>query len=335
MHESFGARMRHHRERQGISIATIAQQTKVKASLIEALERDDISQWPSGIFRRAYVRSYAQVIGLDADLIARQFLEIHPEPEEPIELPPEPPARLRSLVGSALGSLSLRRRGARVERQPEPPAEGTSGRTMEAEPPAPAPPPPAPDPVVAPVLTPAPGVSRIKSNVDLMAAARLCTELGRISDASALPPLLREAARIVEARGLIVWLWDDVAGELRPAAAHGYSDKLLQQLAGVKRDADNPTAHAFRTGRPRAVAGSDEVSAALVVPVITAEGCTGALAFELPAGREQMTSVRAVATVFAAMLALLTGSAMSAQTTGEPPGDAAAGAFDERARRVE
>jgi cytoskeletal protein RodZ len=81
MPESFGARLRRTREEQQIALVTIAQQTKIKLSLLEGLERDDVSQWPSGIFRRAYIRAYAQSIGLNPDVIVREFSEMHPEPE--------------------------------------------------------------------------------------------------------------------------------------------------------------------------------------------------------------------------------------------------------------
>ena len=49
MPESFGARLRQHRESQGIDLFTIAERTKIKLPLLEALERDDVSGWPSGI----------------------------------------------------------------------------------------------------------------------------------------------------------------------------------------------------------------------------------------------------------------------------------------------
>ena len=64
--ESFGARLRQRRERQHIALSTIAEQTKIKLSLLEALERDDVSHWPSGIFRRAFIRAYAHAIGCGA-----------------------------------------------------------------------------------------------------------------------------------------------------------------------------------------------------------------------------------------------------------------------------
>jgi len=86
MTESFGARLRRQRERQQVCIADIAARTKIKASLFEAIERDDASRWPSGIFRRSFMRAYAGAIGLDADATVREFLEQFPDPAAPAAL---------------------------------------------------------------------------------------------------------------------------------------------------------------------------------------------------------------------------------------------------------
>ncbi len=80
MPDSFGARLRQRREERQIDLIAISEQSKIKLALLEGLERDDVSHWPSGIFRRAYIRAYAQAIGLDADAILREFLEAHPDP---------------------------------------------------------------------------------------------------------------------------------------------------------------------------------------------------------------------------------------------------------------
>jgi transcriptional regulator with XRE-family HTH domain len=82
MDPSFGARLRLQREHKHIALAAIAADTKIKLSLLEGLERDDLSYWPDGIFRRAYVRSYAKAIGLDPETVVREFLEIHPQPTD-------------------------------------------------------------------------------------------------------------------------------------------------------------------------------------------------------------------------------------------------------------
>ena len=79
---AFGPRLRHERERRQIDLKTIANDTKISRSLLEALERDDVSRWPTGIFRRAFIRSYAEAIGLNADEIVREFAERFPDPTE-------------------------------------------------------------------------------------------------------------------------------------------------------------------------------------------------------------------------------------------------------------
>src|SRR5678815_5105888 len=85
MPESFGSRLRQQREEKQIDLIAIAGQTKIKLALLEGLERDDVSHWPSGIFRRAYIRTYAQMIGLDPDVTLREFLEVYPEPVDVLD----------------------------------------------------------------------------------------------------------------------------------------------------------------------------------------------------------------------------------------------------------
>ena len=130
MSESLGARLRQRREERQIDLIAIAEQTKIKLGLLEALERDDVSHWPSGIFRRAYVRTYAQFLSLDPDLVLREFLEVHPDPDDLFPAlatvvddqsrrSSGPPTRLRTIVDSAIGSLARLRRPAAGD-QPAP-----------------------------------------------------------------------------------------------------------------------------------------------------------------------------------------------------------------------
>ena len=132
MPDSFGARLRERREQQQVALTTIAEQTKIKVSLLEALERDDVSHWPSGIFRRAFIRAYAHAIGLEPDVIVREFLELYPDPIEVVSpvlaaayadggRADGAPTRLRFLVASAIGSVSRLR--ARPPQRPEFPEE--------------------------------------------------------------------------------------------------------------------------------------------------------------------------------------------------------------------
>jgi hypothetical protein len=161
---------------------------------------------------------------------------------------------------------------------------------------------------------PAPTAHRIEP--DLMAVAGVCTELGRAESADDVQPLLQETSRILDAVGIIVWVWDPIASELRPALAHGYSDRVLAQLPRVERDTNNATAAAFRAAQTCVVKSSEQVSGALAVPLMTATGCAGVLAIELTHRREERGSVRALATIFAAQLATLIGAARPAEATG-------------------
>jgi transcriptional regulator with XRE-family HTH domain len=82
--EPFGRRLRSERERRRITLELIAANTKIGVALLKGLERDDVSRWPSGIFRRSFMRSYAEAIGLDADETLREFLERFPDPQGPV-----------------------------------------------------------------------------------------------------------------------------------------------------------------------------------------------------------------------------------------------------------
>jgi cytoskeletal protein RodZ len=73
--DDFGGKLRQARERRGISLRQIAASTKISAAALEALERNDISKLPGGIFSRAFVRSYALEVGLDPDETVQEFLE--------------------------------------------------------------------------------------------------------------------------------------------------------------------------------------------------------------------------------------------------------------------
>src|SRR6476660_6976795 len=87
----FGRRLRLERERRRITLDSIADNTKIGVALLKGLERDDVSRWPSGIFRRSFIREYAAAIGLDPDAIMLEFLERFPDKAEPPMLPPVKP----------------------------------------------------------------------------------------------------------------------------------------------------------------------------------------------------------------------------------------------------
>ena len=73
-----GGRLRDARERRGVSLRQIANATKISVGVLEALERNDISKLPGGIFGRAFVRSYAVEVGLDPESTIQDFVAQFP-----------------------------------------------------------------------------------------------------------------------------------------------------------------------------------------------------------------------------------------------------------------
>ena len=80
---AFGSRLRDARERKGITLDAVAESTKIAVAFLAALERGDISRWPQGIFRRAFVREYARAIGLPVGTTLSDFFDVFPEDSDP------------------------------------------------------------------------------------------------------------------------------------------------------------------------------------------------------------------------------------------------------------
>ncbi len=139
--------------------------------------------------------------------------------------------------------------------------------------------------------------------VNLSAASRVCADLARVMDAGDVSVLLAKAGEILDARGAIVWVADKAGVSLYPMFTHGYPAGVLVRLGTISTDANNATAAAWRSGELVAVPGESDAPGALVTPIITADGCVGVLAAELPNGRERREDVRALATIFSALLA--------------------------------
>jgi len=79
MNATFGGRLRQQREERQVTLTTISNKTKIKLALLEALESDDLSFWPKGLFGRAYLRDYATAVGLDPEALVSEFLSLYPE----------------------------------------------------------------------------------------------------------------------------------------------------------------------------------------------------------------------------------------------------------------
>ena len=72
---AFGEELRRAREERGMAVEAICEATKVPAKHIRALEAGALQELPGGVFRRGFVRSYLNVLGLDEDAWMKRFEE--------------------------------------------------------------------------------------------------------------------------------------------------------------------------------------------------------------------------------------------------------------------
>jgi hypothetical protein len=191
------------------------------------------------------------------------------------------------LVGAWI--LLARARGASAA-EPAPVAEPASSRSLSLGPIH-------PDPV--PVMA--------APDVNLTEAADLCVDLARVLDSRDVPALFERAARILGAKGLVLWVADTSGASLRPSLSHGYSEKVLARMNGLQMDGDNATALAFRSMQAQIVGASSPAGAgALAVPLVTATGCVGVLSAEVKKGKpgsDTLSVAQMIAAQFSALVA--------------------------------
>ena len=282
---TLGVRLRLQRERRHVELADIAERTKIPIALLHGLEQDDVSRWPPGIFRRSYVRSYAQAIGLEPEPIVREFLAEHPDPEEDLQSvhatidqrggPKRPPSRLRFILESAVGLPSALQTPERA-RGPQ----GSARRESREE-------------------------ARDDAEPLLATVADLCTRLSQAAHSHEVPPILEEASAALGATGLVLWLVDRSTNALVPAIVHGYADEVRERLPLVPLDTDIPIATACQSAAPCVIKGATGMTGAVIVPLVTPEGSAGVLALEFPSDAARYESVAAAATILAAQLVTL------------------------------
>ncbi len=76
---TFGPVLRAARERRGVTLKQLAEETKLSVELWASLEDNDLTRWPKRVFARSYVRDYALRVGLDADEVVNEFCRLFPE----------------------------------------------------------------------------------------------------------------------------------------------------------------------------------------------------------------------------------------------------------------
>ena len=110
-----GAKLREARMRQHLDIAEFESRTKIRSKYLRALEDEEWALLPGHTFTKAFLRTYADMLGLDGRMLVDEFKRIQPDPAE-LEYAPSPSRHS--------GGGARERQGERGGRQ------GPSGRML-------------------------------------------------------------------------------------------------------------------------------------------------------------------------------------------------------------
>lgn len=105
---AFGDLLRHAREQRGLTLQQIASETRIPWRHLDALEHGNLAAVPSGMYRRAEVRAYADAVGLDKGAALAHLehaLEVT-EPHAP-ETRSRPASRYALSLGRIVGAVGL------------------------------------------------------------------------------------------------------------------------------------------------------------------------------------------------------------------------------------
>src|SRR5580692_9387773 len=93
------------RKRAGVSLAQIAQTTKIGSRFLRAIEDEQFDQLPGGIFSTSYLRQYAAAIGYDEDALISYYVQ-KCNPSAAVAKPPQREAGSRKLLDRWLGTAA-------------------------------------------------------------------------------------------------------------------------------------------------------------------------------------------------------------------------------------
>ncbi len=124
MTTSLGAFLRSKREERGIALEEMSERTRIPLRYLSALEEDRLDALPGKVYERLFIRTYADLVGINVEELGRQFKEI----QNTLELKVRPEDERRSPLLKrgiwALGFLTVVLVAALIfiRKEPEAPA---------------------------------------------------------------------------------------------------------------------------------------------------------------------------------------------------------------------
>ncbi len=73
---SIGDRLRRQRKERGLELEQVAREIKINTKLLEAIEADDFTKLPGGVFRKSFIRQYARALGVEESEISVELNQL-------------------------------------------------------------------------------------------------------------------------------------------------------------------------------------------------------------------------------------------------------------------
>jgi cytoskeleton protein RodZ len=145
---STGERLRRARLDAGKTLDQVAAETKIQFWILEAIERDDLSRVPGGVFIRGYLTAVARAVGVNPSEVLTAFApETAPQPTAPpVSSPPPDPNEsagtplwqyvviVAMVLVAAVVWRNMTRSSSEVATAPAPPPPATASRTPAPSP---------------------------------------------------------------------------------------------------------------------------------------------------------------------------------------------------------
>jgi cytoskeleton protein RodZ len=86
--DSFGRYLQDVRIQKQISLKQVAEETRIRVAILEAIEREDVAHLPPDVFTVGFLKAYAQAVGADGSEAVQRYhalhrLQLQPRAEEP------------------------------------------------------------------------------------------------------------------------------------------------------------------------------------------------------------------------------------------------------------
>ncbi len=105
--DSFGRYLQAVRIQKQISLEQVAEETRIRLVILQAIEREDVAQLPPDVFTVGFLRAYAQAIGADGNEAVQRYHALRRPRQQTLEAQPPPEPGRRSVSKKLIFALAM------------------------------------------------------------------------------------------------------------------------------------------------------------------------------------------------------------------------------------